>query len=92
MTSTLAGLNITGPYIQGRPGERFIYLSWGTVSRDGKFTMFRRAKLMLGDVQPAVLHAAEHSGLLVARLGLTDGKRQPRCARVGPPTVQWSTR
>lgn len=36
------GIDIKGPYIQGRPGARFIYLSWGTVDHDGTFTMFRR--------------------------------------------------
>ena len=44
------GTDIRGPHIQGRPGERFIYLSWGTVDDDGRFTPFRRAKLMLADV------------------------------------------
>jgi Family of unknown function (DUF5990) len=36
------GTDIRGPHIQGRPGERFIYLSWGTVDDDGRFTLFRR--------------------------------------------------
>ena len=38
-----------GPAVQGRRGERFIYLTWGEV-RDGTFSMFRRAKLMLDGV------------------------------------------
>src|SRR5262245_14779939 len=42
-----AGIDLRGPYIQGRPGGRFIYLSWGTVDDAGTFTMFRRAKLLL---------------------------------------------
>ena len=32
--------------MQGRPGARFIYLTWGEVVEDGSFAMFRRAKLM----------------------------------------------
>src|SRR4051794_5069701 len=39
-----------GPYVHGRPGGRFLYLSWGVVSADGDFEMFRRAKLWLGHV------------------------------------------
>ena len=39
-----------GPFVQGRRGDRFVYLSWGTVDGDGGFTMFRRAKLMLAAV------------------------------------------
>ena len=68
------GSDIRGPYIQGRPGDRFIYLSWGSVDDGGDMEMFRRAKLMLADVPAAVLDAAAVSGLLVGRLGLTDGR------------------
>src|SRR5438128_5578436 len=40
-----AGFDLKGPYIQGRPGGRFIYLSWGTVDDANGFRLFRRAKL-----------------------------------------------
>ena len=40
--------DVRGPYIQGPPDGRFIYLNWGTVDDSGTFTMFRRAKLWLG--------------------------------------------
>ncbi|MFD7031681.1 DUF5990 family protein [Streptomyces sp. NPDC059917] len=83
-------VDITGPYVQGRPAERFVYLTWGTVDAAGGFTMFRRAKLMLGDVPPDTVGAALASGVLRARLGLTDGKGLPLCARVSPPLVEWS--
>jgi hypothetical protein len=84
------GLDVKGPYIQGRSHERFIYLSWGTVGDDGAFTMFRRAKLWLDAVNPAVMDAARRSGTLNARLGLTDAKGHPLCAAVRPPLVEWS--
>ena len=79
-----------GPYIQGRPHERFIYLSWGAVDANGSFNMFRRAKLWLDAIEPGVLDAARTSGRLVARLGLTDAKGHPLCASVRPPVVEWS--
>jgi hypothetical protein len=84
------GPDVRGPYIQGRPGERFIYLSWGTVDPGKTFTLFRRAKLFLADIDPDIIAAAVQSGRLVARLGLTDAKGHPVCARVRPPAVQWS--
>lgn len=87
------GSNITdvhGSYIQGPRGARFIYLSWGTVDDAGRFTLFRRAKLMLEDVPPDVLDSAAKSGLLVGSLGLTDAKGNPLCARVRPPQISWS--
>lgn len=87
---TLAAIDIKGPHIQGRPADRFIYLSWGTVDNDGVFTMFRRAKLMLDAVEPHTLEAAMHSGRLTARLRLTDTKGHPLCAAVRPPLIDWS--
>ena len=82
-------VDIKGPYIQGRPGGRFIYLSWGVVDGDA-FTMFRRAKLMLADVDPDVLRAAIRLGRLTCRLGLTDERGNPRCAAVRSPLIEWS--
>jgi hypothetical protein len=84
------GTDVRGPYIQGPPGGRFIYLSWGTVDDAGAFTLFRRAKLMLGDVPADVLDSAATSGVLVGSLGLTDVKGHPLCARVRPPLISWT--
>ncbi len=85
------GIDFKGPYIEGRrPGERFVYLSWGSVDDAGTFNMFRRAKLMLDAVDPAVVDAAQRSGHLVARLGLSDARGHPLCAAVRPPKVEWS--
>ncbi|MGA3221034.1 MAG: DUF5990 family protein [Acidimicrobiales bacterium] len=84
------GADLSGRYIQGPPGGRFIYLSWVTVDEAGSSTLFRRAKLWLDAVPPAVIDMAQRSGLIVGRLGLTDAKGNPRCASVRPPVVQWS--
>ena len=83
-------LDVGGPYVHGRPGARFLYLSWGTVTGEA-FTMFRRAKLLFGDVPTGVLRAAhDGGGLLVGRLGLTDAVGEPLSARVRPPAVTWT--
>ncbi|MFF2611756.1 DUF5990 family protein [Kitasatospora sp. NPDC058046] len=89
-TTTPEGTDLKGPYIQGRPGGRFIYLSWGTVDEAGAFTLFRRAKLMLDAVDPATAAAATRLGRLTGRLRLTDAKGHPLCAAVRPPLVEWS--
>jgi hypothetical protein len=85
-------LDVGGPYVHGRPGARFLYLSWGAV-HGAEFAMFKRIKLMFGDVPTEVLRAA-HDGnaVLVGRLGLTDSKGGPRAARVRPPDVVWDAR
>ena len=89
--ATAVDVDITGPYVSGPPGDRFIYLSWGMVD-DGGFEMFRRAKLRLTAVPPEVLAAAVDSGMLVGRLGLTDEKGNPTCASVRPPAIECEPR
>jgi hypothetical protein len=84
------GADLRGPYIQGPPGGRFIYLNWGTVDDSGEFTMFRRAKLWLEAVPPEVIASAAERGVLVGRLGLTDPKGNPVCASIRPPLIEWS--
>jgi hypothetical protein len=77
-------LDVGGPWVHGRPGARFLYLSWGNV--DGEtFAMFRRAKLMFGEVPTALLRGAyDGEGVLTGVLGLTDALGGPVCARVRP--------
>ena len=87
---TDAGIDLRGPYIQGPPGGRFIYLNWGTLDGAGQFGLFRRAKLLFSAIAPEVLAAAVASGTLVGRLGLTDPKGNPVCASVRPPRIDWS--
>ena len=83
--------DVTGPYIQGRRGGRFIYLSWVTVDDANSATMFRRAKLWLdGGVPSETLIGAARHGRLVGRLGLSDAKGNPLCASVRPPLIEWS--
>lgn len=62
-SASSTGTDVKGPYVQGRPGGRFVYLSWGTVDDSGTFTMFRRAKLMLDAVLAEILDAAARTGL-----------------------------
>lgn len=81
--------DVGGPWVHGRPGARFLYLSWGTVTGNA-FVMLRRAKLLFGDIPTAVLRAAhDDGGELTARLGLTAADGGPLCARVRPPAVTW---
>jgi hypothetical protein len=83
-------LDVGGPFVHGRPGARFVYLAWGNVAGGG-FYLFRRAKLMFGDIPTAVLRDAyENGGLLVGELGLTDARGEPTCARVRE--IVWTRR
>jgi hypothetical protein len=76
--------------VQGRKGDRFVYLTWGDLP-DGAFEMFRRATLMLGPVGDALVEEADRTGRsVVADVALTEDRGGPRCARVDPPPVRWS--
>jgi len=83
------GPDFAGPFVHGRRGDRFLYLSWGRLGGDD-FQMFRRAKLHFGDVAPEVLAAAVRSGALRCRVVMTDACGNPRCARVRPPDALWT--
>jgi hypothetical protein len=69
-----------GAAVQGKKDERFVYLTWGTVDR-GSFSMFRRAKLMLGDLPPG-------ADDVTVDVDLTDDKGMPRCARLVPRSIR----
>ena len=75
-------VDFRGPAVQGRRGERFVYLTWGERPGD-TFEMFRRAKLMLADLPDP------HSASATARVDLTDEHGLPRCARLRPPALTW---
>jgi hypothetical protein len=82
-------VDFRGTAVQGKRGERFIYLTWGDVASTGQFEMFRRAKLMLDRIDPDVIERAMQSGCLEAVVDLTGGDGGPRCARVDPPAIEW---
>ena len=76
------GPDFRGPAVQGRRGERFVYLTWGE-GRGPEFAMFRRAKLMLADVPDP------SRPVTTASVHLTDECGLPRCARLRAPAIQW---
>jgi hypothetical protein len=78
------GIDYRGEAVQGRRGERYLYLTWGTV-QDQEFTMFRRAKVLLTDL-PAHLRSKE---AVVVTVPLTQEDGSPRCARVPADVLAW---
>jgi Family of unknown function (DUF5990) len=90
VVETASGIDVKGPYVQGPPGGRFIYLNWGVVDDAGTFTMFRRAKLMFDGIPHDILRNAVDLGTLVGRLALADANGSPLCAAVRPPLIDWS--
>ncbi len=90
VATSVDGVDFRGPYVHGRKGERFLYLSWGQRGDDGGHRMFRRAKLQLSAVDPTLVERAATENLsLVGELALTDEQGSPLCASVGPPRISW---
>lgn len=89
------------PYVFGTREDRFLYLCWGerTVGVDETDSQrqsttwdgFRRAKVKLGHVPPAVWEGAfSERWPVVGRLEMTDAKGGPECASLRPDEVLWN--
>jgi len=84
-------LDFRGPLVEGTRGDRFLYLNWGTVDAEGRFRLFRRAKVMLEEIDPDLIRNASGTGAeLHVAVNLTDSKGNPTCARLKPPAITWS--
>lgn len=93
---TPQGTDFRGPYVHGKKGERFLYLSWGELAPGGSFEMFRRAKLHLSALDSVldtdfVLEPAQldHAAAVQGELSLSDSNGAPLCASVRPPRITW---
>lgn len=77
-----------GPFVQGKIGDRFIYLSWG--QRQGeRFDMFRRAKFPLRSLDRKRIADALHSGKPVeVFIDMTDPKGMPLTATIHEESFQ----
>ncbi|MEL7156812.1 MAG: DUF5990 family protein [Actinomycetota bacterium] len=93
-------VDFKGPYVHGRKGDRFLYLSWGLPDGTAPFVMFARAKLKLSDLPDEVLarlrqaeevadRGDDTGPVLVAELEATNHKGQPASGTIRPPAVSW---
>ena len=82
-------LNFLGPYTQGTPQDRFIYLCWGERKNEA-WDGFRRAKLPL---RPFISEFAEKAltseQSVTAVIDMRDSKGEPLCATIKPDKVAW---
>jgi hypothetical protein len=82
--------NFLGPFAQGKPDDRFFYLSWGIKHESGEFEMFRRLKIRLGHLDwPQINHSLKSGKPIIVRLRLTDEKGCPLCATPRSPNISW---
>lgn len=82
--ATETGVSLLGPFAQGPPADRFVYVNSGTYAGDAGSCWSRRAKVPLAGVTPALLRrlARAAGSLLEARIPGTARDGGPVCARV----------
>lgn len=68
-----------GPYVQGKKGERFVYINSGTLAGDSLSSWTRRAKIHLRELPPG---AATRGGTVRGRVHGTAKDGGPCCATV----------
>ncbi len=85
-----AGVDFKGSHVNGRKGDRFLYLSWGLPDPTEPFVMFARAKIKLADIPSELLElVANDDGVLVCELQATNKKGQPASGTINSPAVIW---
>ncbi len=83
-------LDFRGPFVHGRPGDRFLYLWWGPAGTE-QGAPLARAKLKLGQVATDLLDRCRDDGsVLVAELMATDDRGRPASGTIREPGVRWS--
>ena len=86
---TIDSGDFKGRHVNGKKGDRFLYLSWGVADGSESFVMFARAKVKLGAIPEQVLAAAQESGQLVCELQATNHKGQPASGTIKDPAPLW---
>jgi hypothetical protein len=81
--------NFMGPFAQGSPQERFIYLCWGERKNDS-WEGFSRAKLQLRPIDSDVVERALANGTPIqVVIDMTDAKGGPLCASIKADKIAW---
>lgn len=75
--------NFLGPFAQGPPGARFVYINSGTLAGDAQSCWTRRAKVPLTGISWALIRRARSSGAVVAtEIAGVAGDGGPACGTV----------
>ena len=82
-------LDFGGPFVHGKPGERFLYLCWGQRGADGTWYGFRRAKIPLALLDRGrLLNALHTTRPLSLAIRMTDAKGGPICGSLKSKDIE----
>jgi hypothetical protein len=83
--------NFRGPFAQGTPADRFIYLNSGTYAGQPDTVWARRAKIKLAGIPRSLVETAAGDAhcAIEARIHGTARDGGPVCATVDPLSISW---
>lgn len=83
--------NFRGPFAQGTPADRFVYVNSGFYAGQTGTPWERRAKIRLADIPVALVESAagKPDAALEARIEGTMKDGGPVCASVRAPQISW---
>jgi hypothetical protein len=78
------------PHVDGKRGDRHIYLNWFNRGADGQLKLFRRGKVMLEDLDPRLVEQSRQTGsALSCSVELTNERGLPSTARFWSANLGW---
>ena len=83
--------NFRGPFAQGTPADRFVYVNSGGYAGQQNTPWERRAKIQLGGIPRGLVEAAagDPDRAIEGRIHGTMPDGGPVCATVHPPLLHW---
>lgn len=79
-----------GPAVNGKRGDRHLYLNWFNREPNRQLRLFRRGKVMLSSLDPALVEQAQRTGAaLQCTVNLTNAKGLPTTARFWAADLDW---
>lgn len=79
-----------GPQVDGKRGDRHIYLNWFNREADGQLRLFRRGKVMLEGLDPTLVKQSEQGDRgLKGTVNLTNERGLPSTARFWAANLDW---
>ena len=84
------GHDYHGPQVDGKRGNRHIYINWLNREIGGELRLFRRGKIELDGLDPNLVDRAESTGAaLTCSVNLTNDRGHPTTGSFRPHELDW---